>query len=72
MYPSRWDENNEWTLSSGSIDWQQVTNEDHHWDVHEYSFRITGEKLWPNLHAMVFDGSECAICQCPFGPKGCF
>jgi hypothetical protein len=33
MYPSRWDENREWTLPSGSIDWQQVSDEDHHWDV---------------------------------------
>ena len=34
--------------------------------------RMTGEKLWPNPHPMVFDGSVCAICQCPFGPEGCF
>ena len=33
---------------------------------------MAGEKLWPNPHAMVFDGSGCAICQCPFGPEGCF
>jgi hypothetical protein len=74
MYPSWWDECN-WTLPSGSIDWKQVPDEDHHWDmqqVHEYPVRMTGEKLWPNPHPMVFDGSVCAICQCPFGPEGCF
>jgi chromosome segregation ATPase len=33
MYPSRWDENNDLTLPNGSIDWWQMTDEDHHWDV---------------------------------------
>ena len=75
MYPSRWDRDNEWTMPSGSIDWRQVTDPDHHWDVtqvHEYPFRMRGELLWPNPHTMVFDGSACAICQSPFGPEGCF
>jgi len=75
MYPSWWDENKEWTLPSGSIDWQQMPDEDHHWDVqqmHNYPFRMTGQKLWPNPHTMVSDGSVCAICQCPFGPERCF
>jgi hypothetical protein len=75
MYPSWWNENKEWTLPSGSINWQQVPDEDHHWDVqqvHEYPFYMTGQKLWPNPHAMIFDGSGCTICQCPFGPEGCF
>ena len=48
MYPSRWDETNEWTLPIGSIDWRQVTDEDHHWDVtqvHQYPARMTGELL---------------------------
>jgi hypothetical protein len=75
MYPKRWDENNEWTLPNGSIDWQQVTNEDLHWDVQElreYPVRMRGELLWPNPHAMVFDESGCAICQCPFGPERYF
>jgi hypothetical protein len=70
MYPSWWDEIKEWTLLSGSIDWQKVPDDDHHWDVHivhKYLYRMTGEKLWPNLHTMVIDGSVCAICQCPFG-----
>ena len=35
MYPSRWDENEEWILSSGSIDQQQVPDEDHHWIVEQ-------------------------------------
>ena len=38
----------------------------------EYLVCMTGELLWPNPHAMVFKSSECAICQCPFGPDGCF
>ena len=75
MYHNRWDITNEWTLPNGSIDWRQVTDPDHHWDVtqvHEYPFRMRGELLWPNPHTMVFDGTACAICQCPFGPEGCF
>ena len=75
MYPSLWNENKDWTLPSGCIDRQQVSNEDHHWDVeqvYEYLFRMTGEKLSQNPHAMVFYGSVCAICQCLFGPEGCF
>jgi hypothetical protein len=75
MYPSRWDENNELTLPNGSIDWRQMTDKDHHWDVtqvHEYPFRMAGELLWPNPYLMVFDGSMCAICQSAFGPEGCF
>ena len=74
MYPTWWNEYN-WTLPSGSIDWQQVPDENHHWDmqqVHEYSFRMIGEKLWPNPHPMVFYGSVCGICQCASGPEGCF
>ena len=74
MYHSWWDECN-WTLPCGSIDWQQVLDENHHWDmqqVHEYPFRMIGEKLWPNLHPMVLYGSVCVICQCPFGLDGCF
>ena len=75
MYASMWDENRKWTLPSGNIDWQQVSDEDHHWDVeqvHEYPFHMTGEKLWPDPHAMVSDGFIYAICQYPFGPEGCF
>jgi hypothetical protein len=52
-----------------------VPDEDYHWDVHavhKYPLRMTGEKLWPNPHTMVFDGSVCAICQCPFGLERCF
>ena len=62
-------------MPSGSIDWQKVPEEDHYWNVqlvHEYPLRITGKKLWPNPHAMVFDESVCAIYQCPFGPEECF
>jgi hypothetical protein len=75
MYPNRWDENADLTLPSGSIDWHQVLDDDHHWDVtqvHEYPFRMAGELLWPNPHLMVFDGSVCMICQSPFGPEECF
>jgi hypothetical protein len=75
MYPSWWDEIKEWTLPSGSINWQKMPDEDHHWDVdavHKYPYHMTGEKLWPNPHTMVIDGSVCSICQCPFGPEGCF
>jgi hypothetical protein len=75
MYPSRWDENHDLTLPNGSINWRQLTDEDHHWDmtqVHEYPFRMAGLLLWPNPHSMVFDGSVCMVCQSPFGPEGCF
>jgi hypothetical protein len=62
-------------LPSGSINWQKVSDEDHHWDVHavhKYPFRMTDEKLWPNPYLMVFYRSVCAICQCPFGLERCF
>jgi hypothetical protein len=48
MYFSRWDENNDLTLPNGNIDWVQMTEENHHWDVtqgHEYPFRMAGELL---------------------------
>ena len=75
MYPSRWDDHPELQMPSGSIDWHQVADGDHNWNTeqtHEYPFRMRGQKLWPNPHPMVFDGSMCAICQSPFGPEGCF
>ena len=75
MYPSRWDENKEWTLASRSLDWQQVTDEDYHWNVeqeHEYPYQMAGQKLWPNPHPMVSNGSVCAICQSAIGLEGCF
>ena len=64
MYPSRWDENKEWTLPSRSIDWPQVSNEDHDWDVqqmHEYVMHMAGHKLWPYAYAMILHGFGCAI-----------
>jgi hypothetical protein len=33
IYLSWWNEIKEWTLPSGSIDWQKMPDEDHHWDV---------------------------------------
>ena len=74
MYPGWWDKCN-WTLPSGSIDWKQVPGENHHRNmqqVHEYSVRVTGEKLWPNPHPMGFDGPVCAICQCPLAKRDAF
>jgi len=75
MYPSQWDENDDWTLPNGSINWRQVTDVDHRWDTtekHTYPARMCDTLLWPNPHAMTYDGSLCVICQSPFGPEGCF
>ena len=47
---------------------------DHHSnvkEVHAYPYHMVGQKLWPNPHPMVSDGTMCAYCQNPFGPKGC-
>ena len=76
MYPTTWDDQDPpLTLRSGSINWKQVEEEDHHWDVeqtHAYPAHMAGQKLWPNPHPMVTDGSRCNFCQAPFGPEGCF
>ena len=75
MYPITWDDQDPpLTLRSGSINWKQVEEEDHHWDVEQthVSGHMAGHKLWPNPHSMVSDGSRCIVCQAPFGPEGCF
>ena len=76
MYPGTWDDlDPPRTLMNRSINWKEVKEEDHHWNVeqtHAYPYHIVGQKLWPNPHSMVSDGSMCMICQAPFGPEGCF
>ena len=62
-------------MPNGSIDWKLVKEADHHWNVdemHAYPDSAVGQKLWPNPHIMVSDGSVCAYCQSPFGPEGCY
>jgi hypothetical protein len=47
----------------------------HNWDadeVHQYPTSYRGQKLWPNPHALVTDGSTCVYCCNAFGPEGCF
>ena len=76
MYLDSWDEEDPpLTLDNGSIDWKRVKEADHHWDVeqvHTYPYRLVGQKVWPNPHPMVSDGSRCIHCQGPFGPEGCY
>ena len=76
MYHDNW-----WTadlparMPNGSIDWKRVKEADHHWNVdelHAYPDSMVGQKLLPNLHVMVSNGTVCAYCQSPFGPKGCY
>ena len=73
MYHDNW-----WTtdlpaqMANGSIDWERVTEADHHWNVeelHAYPDRMVGQKLWPNPHPMVSNETVCAYCQSPFGPE---
>ena len=62
-------------MPNGSIDWKLVKEADHHWNVdemHAYLYNMVGQKHWPNPHIMVSDGSVCAYCHSPFGPKGCY
>ena len=62
-------------MANGSIDWERVTEADHHWnveEVHAYPYHMVGQKLRPNPHPMVSDGTVCAYCQSPFGPEGCY
>ena len=52
-------------MPNGSIDWKLVKEADHHWNVdemHAYPNSMVGQKLWPNPHIMVSDGSVCAYC----------
>ena len=76
MYHDNW-----WTadpsaqMANGSIDWERVTEVDHHWnveEVHAYLYHMVGQKLWPNPHPMVSNGTVYAYCQSPLGPKGCY
>ena len=70
----------EWTAdayqaSSGSFYWHLIEDETHNFDAekqHDYPARLRGTKMWPNPHPMVVDGSQCTLCQNPFGPEGCF
>ena len=61
MYKDNW-----WTadlpirLDNGSIDWKRVTEANHRWnveEVHAYPYHMIGQKLWPNPHPVVRDGS---------------
>ena len=62
-------------MPNGSIDWKLVKEADQYWNVdelHAYPDSMVGQKLWPNPHVMVSDGSVCAYCQSPFGSEGCY
>ena len=62
-------------IPNGSIDWKLVKEADYHWNVdkvHAYPDSMVGQKLWPNRHVMVSNGTVCAYCQSPFGPEGCY
>ena len=73
MYLDSWEEQDPpVTLHNGSINWKCIMEANHHWDVeeeHTYPYRLIGQKLWPNPHLMVSDGSRCSHCQ---GPEGCY
>ena len=67
-------------MPNGSIDWKRIKEVDqgggspdkHMEELHAYPDSMVGQKLWPNLHLMVSDGTVCAYCQSPFGPEGCY
>ena len=62
-------------MPNGSIDWKRVKEADHHWNVeepHAYPDSMIGQKIWPNPHLMISDGTVCTYCQSPFGPNGCY
>ena len=40
--------------------------------MHAYPDSMVGQKLWPNPHVMVSDGTVCVYYQSPFGLEGCY
>ena len=74
MYISEW-ATDVYEAPSRSIYWNLIEDATHNYNVDknfDYPISLQGTKIWPNPHPMVSDGSQCTICQNPFGPEECF